>query len=346
MIISRTPFRISFFGGGTDYPAWYREHGGSTLATTIRRYCYISCRWLPPFFEHSSRIVWSKIELVKDRTEIQHPSVREVLSYLDVSRGIELHHDGDLPARTGLGSSSSFTVGLLHALYGLKGIMPNKMRLAKEAIHVEQERLKENVGSQDQVMAAFGGFNRVNFDPNGEIRVAPILIDRQRLQDLQDHLMLIYTGLSRTASDIAGEQIKATRSKERELREMHRMVEEGIRILQGGQGLEEFGRLLHESWKLKRSLTDRVSTPKIDEIYDAALRHGAVGGKLLGAGGGGFVLLFVPPENQEAVRQGLDGLLQVPVEFESDGSRIIFYGVEDESAVKSAVLNEAVSPGG
>jgi D-glycero-alpha-D-manno-heptose-7-phosphate kinase len=253
-----------------------------------------------------------------------------------------------LPARTGLGSSSSFTVGLLHALYGLKGIMPNKMRLAREAIHVEQERLKENVGSQDQVMAAFGGFNRVNFDPNGEIRVAPILLERQRLRDLQDHLMLIYTGLSRTASDIAGEQIKATRSreKEQELRAMHQMVEEGIRILQGGQGLEGFGRLLHESWKLKRSLTDRVSTPKVDEIYAAALRHGATGGKLLGAGGGGFVLLFVPPENQEAVRQGLDGLLQVPVEFESDGSRIIFYDVEDESAVKSPVLNEAVSPRG
>lgn len=341
MIISRTPFRISFFGGGTDYPAWYQEHGGAALATTIRRYCYITCRWLPPFFEHSSRIVWSKIELVKDRGEIQHPSVREVLSYLEMTRGIELHHDGDLPARTGLGSSSSFTVGLLHALYGLKGIMPNKMRLAREAIHVEQERLKENVGSQDQVMAAFGGFNRVNFDPNGEIRVAPILLERRRLQDLQDHLMLIYTGLSRTASDIAGEQIKATCNKERELQEMHRMVEEGIRILQGGQGLEEFGRLLHESWKLKRSLTDRVSTPKIDQIYAAALRHGATGGKLLGAGGGGFVLLFVPPENQEAVRQGLDGLLQVPVEFENDGSRIIFYDAEDESTVKSPVLNEA-----
>ena len=338
MIISRTPFRISFFGGGTDYPTWYREHGGETLATTIRRYCYISCRWLPPFFEHSSRIVWSKIELVKDKTQIQHPSVREVLNYLELTRGIELHHDGDLPARTGLGSSSSFTVGLLHALYGLKGIMPNKMQLAKEAIHVEQERLKENVGSQDQVMAAFGGFNRVNFEPNGDIRVSPILINRQRLQDFQDHLMLIYTGLSRTASDIAGEQIKATRSKERELGEMRQMVEEGIRILQGSNGLEEFGRLLNESWKLKRSLTHRVSTPMIDEIYETALRQGATGGKLLGAGGGGFVLLFVPPENQEAVRQGLNGLLQVPVEFESDGSRIIFYDVEDDAVVKRPVL--------
>ncbi len=342
MIISRTPFRISFFGGGTDYPAWYREHGGATLATTIRRYCYITCRWLPPFFEHSSRIVWSRIELVKDRAEIQHPSVREALSYLKVNRGIELHHDGDLPARTGLGSSSSFTVGLLHALYGLKGVMPNKMQLAREAIHVEQERLKENVGSQDQVMAAFGGFNRVNFDRNGEIQVAPILMDRRRRQELQSHLMLIYTGLSRTASDIAGEQIRATRSKTDELRAMYQMVEEGIRILQGGQELEEFGRLMNESWKLKRSLTHRVSTPQIDELYEAALRHGATGGKLLGAGGGGFLLLFVPPERREAVRQGLNGFLQVPVEFENDGSRIIFYDVEGEES-PSHPLPEVVS---
>ena len=346
MIISRTPFRISFFGGGTDYPAWYREHEGATLATTIRRYCYITCRWLPPFFEHSSRIVWSRIELVKERSEIQHPSVREVLNHLEVSRGIELHHDGDLPARTGLGSSSSFTVGFLHALYGLKGMMPTKMCLARDAIHVEQERLKENVGSQDQVMAAFGGFNRVNFQCNGEIQVSPILMDGARLQVLQDHLMLVYTGLSRTASDIAGEQIKATHSKGQELQAMYEMVEEAMRILQGREDLEAFGRLMHESWRLKRSLTDRVSTPRIDEIYDAALRHGAVGGKLLGAGGGGFVLLFVPPERQAAVRQGLEGLLEVPVEFESDGSRIIFYDVEGEEPMlypQNPLLNEAVS---
>ena len=355
MIISRTPFRISFFGGGTDYPAWYREHGGATLATAIRRYCYITCRWLPPFFEHSSRIVWSRIELVKERSEIQHPSVREALSYLEINRGIELHHDGDLPARTGLGSSSSFTVGLLHALYGLKGMMPTKMCLVRDAIHVEQERLKENVGSQDQVMAAFGGFNRVDFQCSGEIQVSPILIDRKRLQVLQDHLMLVYTGLSRTASDIAGEQIKATRSKGQELRAMYQMVGEAIRILQGPQDLEAFGRLMNESWKLKRSLTDKVSTPRVDEIYETALRHGAIGGKLLGAGGGGFLLLFVPPERQGDVRQGLDGLLQVPVEFESDGSRIIFYDVEGEEpmlypssvengdAAKSPLMDKASS---
>lgn len=325
MIISRTPFRISFFGGGTDYGAWLQDHRGAILATSIRRYCYITCRWLPPFFKHSSRIVWSQIELVRDPSEIQHPSVREVLNYLQISRGIELHHDGDLPARTGLGSSSSFTVGLLHALYGLNGVMPGKMQLARDAIHVEQQRLKENVGSQDQVMAAFGGFNRLDFDRNGEIQVSPILLRRERLMELQDHLMLVYTGLSRTASDIAGEQIRATRQKTHELSAMYDMVDEAIRILQSVEDLEVFGRLLNESWHLKRSLTSRISTPEIDQLYELACRRGAIGGKLLGAGGGGFLLLFVRPELKAEVGEALGDFLQVPVEFENDGSRIIFY---------------------
>ncbi len=337
MIISRTPFRISFFGGGTDYATWLRDHPGAALATTIRRYCHITCRWLPPFFEHSSRIVWSQIELVRDNSEIQHPSVREVLSYLQIRRGIELHHDGDLPARTGLGSSSSFTVGLLHALYGLQGIMPSKMQLARDAIHVEQERLKENVGSQDQVMAAFGGFNRIDFSRNGEIQVSPVLLQRERLLELQDHLMLAYTGISRTASDIAAEQIQATQHKTHELTAMYDMVDEAIRILQSGEELEAFGRLLNEAWHLKRSLTARISTSAIDQLYEAALRHGAIGGKLLGAGGGGFLLLFVHPDRKAEVRESLSDCLQVPVEFESDGSRIIFYEPE-EGARKAARL--------
>lgn len=325
MIISRTPFRISFFGGGTDYPIWYRQYGGSTLATTIQRYCYITCRWLPPFFEHSSRVVWSKIELVKSWREIEHPSVRECIRYLEIEQGIEIHHDGDLPARTGLGSSSSFTVGLLHALYGLKGVMPSRMQLAQEAIHVEQERLKESVGSQDQVAAAFGGFNRIDFRPDGTIQVFPMLLDPERLRSLQDHLMLIYTGVSRTASDVAFEQIKATPSKRQELSTMHQMVDEAIAILQGPGTLTSFGELLHEGWKLKRSLTHRISNSRIDQLYESALAAGALGGKLLGAGGGGFLLLFVPPERQEAVRGAVNGFLQVPVEFENTGSRVIFY---------------------
>ncbi len=341
MIISRTPFRISFFGGGTDYPVWYRQHGGAVLGTTIQRYCYITCRWLPPFFNHSSRIVWSKIELVNDRDQIEHPSVRECLRFLEIEQGIEIHHDGDLPARTGLGSSSAFTVGLLHALYGLKGVMPSKMKLAEDAIRVEQERLRENVGSQDQMAAAFGGFNRVDFNRDGSIQVSPVLADPMRLRLLQDHLMLVYTGVSRTASDIAVEQIKATDSKQAELSAMQRMVDEAIGILQSTGSILPFGDLLHEGWKLKRSLTQRISNPDIDDLYKNARRAGAIGGKLLGAGGGGFLLLFVRPEDQEAVRESLNGNLQVPVEFENNGSRIIFY--DSDGYLPGSASRKAVS---
>ena len=325
MIITRTPFRISFFGGGTDYPAWYREHGGAVLATTISKYCYITCRWLPPFFEHTSRIVWSRIELVKNPSEIQHPSVREALQFLDVKRGIELHHDGDLPARTGLGSSSSFTVGLLHALYGLQGVMRSKMQLAQDAIHVEQERLKENVGSQDQVLSAFGGMNRIDFGRDGGIQVSPLVIDHERLAQLQEHLMLVYTGVSRTASEIAGEQIKQIAKRAHALQTMQHMVDDAIDILQGHGDLSAFGRLLHEGWELKRGLTDKISTSYIDDLYETARRAGAIGGKLLGAGGGGFLLLFVRPESQPAVKAALGGLLHVPVQFENAGSRVVFF---------------------
>lgn len=325
MIISRTPFRISFFGGGTDYPVWYRSHGGAVLATTMNKYCYISARYLPPFFEHRSRVVWSRIEQVKDVEEIQHPAVREVLKFLGIADGIELHHDGDLPARTGLGSSSSFTVGLLHALYGLKGVMRSKKQLAAEAIHIEQERLREHVGSQDQVTAAFGGLNRVAFTTADTFEVVPVIMGEERLSLLQDHLMLFFTGISRTASELAAEQIRATSRRKAELRRMAEMVDEAIGLLQGDEDLAAFGRLLDEGWRLKRGLTDRISTARIDEMYEAARRAGAVGGKLLGAGGGGFLLLFVRPEAQEDVKEALKGFLHVPFRFESGGSRIIFY---------------------
>ncbi len=325
MIISRTPFRISFFGGGTDYPVWYRENGGAVLGTTINKYCYITCRYLPPFFEHKHRIIYSQMEQVQDIDEIRHPSVRETLKFMGITEGIEIHHDGDLPARTGLGSSSSFTVGLVRALYALKGVMPSKMQLALDTIHIEQERIKENVGSQDQTLAAFGGFNRIDFNGEHHIEVRPITIKRQRLELLQDHLMLLFTGFSRTASDIAEEQIKQTPNKKRELTEMCRMVGEAINILNGDGDLSEFGKLLHESWQLKRSLTDRISTPYIDYVYDAATRAGATGGKLLGAGGGGFILFFVKPELQPKVKESLHGLLHVPFLFENSGSQIIFY---------------------
>lgn len=341
MIISRTPFRISFFGGGTDYPAWYLEHPGATLATAIQNYCYITCRWLPPFFEHTSRIVWSRIELVKHPQEIQHPVVREALQYLDIRQGIEMHHDGDLPARTGLGSSSSFAVGLLHALYGLKGVMPSKMQLARDAIHVEQERLKENVGSQDQVSVTFGGFNRIDFKRDGNILVSPVLLAQERMLELERHLMLVYTGLSRTASDIAAEQIRATHQKKTELLAILQLVDEAIRVLQNGEDLMAFGRLLDEAWRLKRSLTDKISTPLVDQIYETALRAGAIGGKLLGAGGGGFLLLFVPPDGQASVRAALKDCLNVPVHFDNTGSRIIFYDPDGEDLkIEQGVENE------
>jgi D-glycero-alpha-D-manno-heptose-7-phosphate kinase len=334
MIISRTPFRVSFFGGGTDYPVWFREHGGAVLATTINKYCYISCRYLPPFFSHGSRIVWSQIELVNDRQEIQHPAVREALAFLRIQEGIELHHQGDLPARTGLGSSSAFTVGVLNALYGLRGVMAGKEQLAQEAIHVEQDRLKENVGCQDQVSCAYGGLNRIDFWGERQFRLSPITIPWERLNQLQSHLMLFFTGLSRNASDIAADQISASPAKVRELRVIQQMVDEAIALLKSPRDIVDFGALLDEGWQLKRSLTDKISTASIDEIYETARRAGCVGGKLIGAGGGGFLLLFVRPEEQARVRAALGGLLEVPFRFESIGSHVIFYERPDRPAQK------------
>jgi len=325
MIISRTPFRISFFGGGTDYPVWYEEYGGAVLGTTIDKYCYITCRYLPPFFEHKHRIIYSQMEHALDVNEIRHPSVRETLKFMGITEGMEIHHDGDLPARTGLGSSSSFTVGLLHALCALKGIMPSKMQLAKDAIHIEQDILKENVGSQDQVLVACGGFNRVDFSRGCNIGIKHITLNQPRLELLQNQLMLIFTGFSRMASHIAGEQIKQTPNKKQELSEMYQMVDEAIKILSGDNDLLDFGKLLHENWQLKRSLTDKISTPNIDDIYDTAIQAGATGGKILGAGGGGFMLFFVMPELQSAVKESLRGLLHVPFQFENQGSHIIVY---------------------
>jgi len=325
MIISRTPFRISFFGGGTDYPVWYRESGGAVLATTFDKYCYITCRCLPPFFEHKHRIVYSQAELVRDIDEIRHPAVRETLRFMGIIDGVEIHHDGDLPARTGLGSSSSFTVGLLNALYALKGVMPSRMQLAQEAIHIEQEVLKENVGCQDQVLAAFGGFNRVDFSGDNNIDIKRITISPPRLESLQNHLMLFFTGFSRTASEIAGEQIKQTPGKKRELTQMLHMVDEAINILNSDRDLLDFGKLLHENWQLKRSLTDKISTPYTDFLYETAIKAGASGGKLLGAGGGGFMLFFVRPELQDTVYKAMGNVLNVPFRFESAGSQIIFY---------------------
>lgn len=339
MIISRTPFRISFFGGGTDYPAWYTRHGGAVLGTTINKYCYLSCRYLPPFFEHRYNVVWSKIENCHTLDEIKHPAAREILRFMEIERGLEIHHDGDLPARSGIGSSSSFTVGLLNALHALHGKMPNKTKLMEDGIHIEQKVLKENVGSQDQVFAAHGGFNHVVFHESGQISTIPMTINRDRLRLLQDNLMLFYTGIRRTASEVVGTYSDAFEEKRRQLRVMQDLVQEAVNVVAGDGDLDEFGRLLHESWQLKRELGDGVTNKTVDDIYEAALDAGAVGGKLSGAGGGGFMLLFVPPEHQPKVLEIFSSLVHVPFNFEHQGSQIIFCEPEEDFEETERIRN-------
>lgn len=337
MIISRTPFRISFFGGGTDYPAWYLKHGGAVLATSINKYCYLTVRYLPPFFEHRFRVVYSKIEDCLSVDEIQHPTARAILKYLEIDRGVEIHHDGDLPARSGMGSSSSFSVGLLHALYALKGRMPGKHKLAMDAICVEQEHTDETVGSQDQVAAAYGGFNHVIFDADGEITVRPMTLTRERTEELSRNLMLFYTGIRRIASEVARTYVEEIEDRAEQLTSFGRLVDEGVSLLSSDRDVRDFGELLDEAWQIKRTLSRDVSNPEVEGLYNAAREAGAVGGKILGAGGGGFLLLFVPPEKQKDVLVRFDNLIHVPFEFETNGSQIIFFGREEDHASQEMV---------
>jgi len=339
MIITRTPLRISFFGGGTDYPVWYREHGGAVLATTIDKCCYISCRRLPPFFEYRSRISYSKVENVEDNATIEHPSVRGCLQFLGIDDGVEIHHIADLPARTGLGTSSAFTVGLLLALYALKNQMRDKHALATDAIHVEQEILGEAVGVQDQVSAAYGGFNRMNFQPDGTIEVRRVLTAPSRLTELEQNLALYFTGFSRIASEIAKEQIRMTPQRTNELETMRQMVDAAEAIIADPTcPMAEFGQMLHESWKLKRTLSHNITNSSIDEIYEAGLNAGALGGKLLGAGGGGFMLFFVPPERRTALRMRLQKLLCIPFVLSNRGSHVVV--LEPEEVYDRSLANE------
>jgi D-glycero-alpha-D-manno-heptose-7-phosphate kinase len=326
MIISQTPFRISFFGGGTDYPTWYREHGGAVFSTTINKYVYITCRHLPPFFEHKHRIVYSKIEMVSDIAEIDHPSVRACFKEMGVEEGLEIHYDGDLPARSGIGSSSSFTVGLLNALSAMRGQMRSKQELAEQALYVEQQVIKEAVGSQDQIAAAYGGLNRVDFNTDGSFNVKSVIANPERVEQFNDRLMLFFTGQSRIAATVATSKINNLASKGDHLRKMRAMVDEAQRLIQGSEsGLDDLGRMLHDSWRLKRELSEKVSNSTIDEIYEAGVKAGALGGKILGAGGGGFVLFYVPLEKQPSVREALRGLLEVDFRFENKGSQIVHY---------------------
>jgi D-glycero-alpha-D-manno-heptose-7-phosphate kinase len=339
MVITSTPLRISFFGGGTDYPVWYRQYGGAVLATTINKCCYITCRRLPPFFEYHSRISYSKVENVRRNDAIEHPSVRACLQFLGIDDGVEIHHVADLPARTGLGTSSAFTVGLLLGLYALQDRMRDKQALAADAIHVEQELLQEAVGAQDQVSAAHGGFNRINFHADGSIEVKRVLTASSRLVELEQHLALYFTGFARTASEIAQEQVRLTPQRKQELDTMLQLVDEAEAIISSpGRSLDELGSLLHEGWQIKRSLTQKISNARIDEIYDAGLSAGALGGKLLGAGGGGFMLFFVPPERRQALRERLKKLLCVPFGFSSKGSHVVLY--EPEELYDKSLVNE------
>ncbi len=330
MILTRTPFRISFFGGGTDYPIWYREHGGAVLSTSINKYCYISCRYLPPFFDYKYRFRYSAREEVNAIQEIIHPSIRECLRFMNMEKGIEMVHTSDIPARSGIGSSSAFTIGLLNALYALSGKMVTKRQLAREGIHIEQNLIKENVGSQDQVACAFGGLNKIEFGGSNEFYVNPLPIGDEKINLLQKHLMLFFTGFTRNASDIADEQINNTHAKNAELKAMAEMVDEGIKILNGSiNNLMDFGRLLHETWKVKKRMANSITTNKIDEIYRVAREAGAIGGKLLGAGGGGFMLFFADTEIQPLIKERLKDLLYVPFAFESLGTQIIVYSTQD-----------------
>ena len=326
MIISRTPFRISFFGGGTDYPVWYNENGGAVINATINKYCFITARYLPPFFKYKHRIRYYQHEETNSLDEIKHPSVRECAKSLKIDKGIEIVHNADLPAQSGLGSSSTFTVGLLNALHALQNYMPTKRELALEAIHVEQDLICENVGSQDQTAAAFGGLNKISFNENKDIDVDPIIISNERRNEIQESLMLFFTGFARTASEVAKKQIEVTPKREKELNTMMEICNEGLeRLTDRKQSLNEFGKLLDEQWKIKRSLTDKISNKDIDSIYAAGMEAGALGGKLLGAGGGGFMLFYVPQDKQEKVKTALKTKLFVPFRFEYTGSKIIYY---------------------
>ena len=304
------------------------------MSTAIDKYCYITCRRLPPFFDYRSRISYSKVENVASNEAIEHPSVRGCLQFMGIREGVEIHHVADLPARTGLATSSAFTVGLLLGLYALGDRMRDKHALAKDAIHVEQEVLHESVGAQDQVAAAYGGFNHISFQVDGSIQVKPMLAAADRISELQSHMVLFFTGFARTASEIAKEQVKETPNRHTELTTMLQMVDEAVDIVSNNhRPLREFGSLLHESWNLKKSLTSKITSPEIDEIYEAGREAGAVGGKLLGAGGGGFMLFFVPPERREGLIVRLRRLLCVPFAFSNRGSQVVVY--EPEASYQS-----------
>lgn len=328
MVITQTPFRMSFFGGGTDFPGFYNEHGGAVISTTFDKYCYVNVRHLPPFFEYSTELSYSKIERVKNIDEINHPSIRECMRYLDM-RDIRLTYEADLPAKSGLGTSSSFAVGMLNAFYSLKGKYKSKRELADDAIYLERELCNEAGGVQDQIAVAFGGFNRIDFSADG-YQVTPVVMSNERKEILNDNLMMFFTGFSRFSSDIQTSTQAVLKDKTAQLLEMYSLVDTAQGILTDkNSNLNDFGRLLDHTWKLKRGITTRISTNSLDEIYEKAMSAGALGGKLLGAGGGGFFVFYVEPEKRKSVMQALDKLLYIPFRFEDSGTRVIYFDAED-----------------
>lgn len=323
MLIVKTPFRMSFFGGGTDVSDYYEQYGGAVLSTTFDKYCYLIMRYCPPFFEYKGKLTYRKIEEFSDLEKIEHPIVREVLKLYGIA-DLHIMYDADLPARSGLGTSSAFSVGLLNGLHSLRGEFVDKMSLAKEAIHVERVLCKEAGGVQDQIACSFGGLNKLTFNNYG-FDVTPIIMTRERKTLLNKSLLLFFTGFVRSSADILKEQVKNTKNKIRQLHEMVRLVDEGVNILTGKGDINDFGRLLDHTWQLKKSLSNRISTNTLDEIYDRARNAGAIGGKVLGAGGGGFVLFFVNPNKRQQVINALQKLMHVPFEFETGGTRVIYY---------------------
>ena len=324
MIFTSTPYRISFFGGGTDFPEWYGKHGGSVLSTTINRYCHIQARILPPFFRHKHRIVWSKIETPDVIEDIEHPAVRALLRKFKFQKGIEIHHFGDLPARSGLGSSSSFTVGLLMALHGLKCNLVDKKNLAAEAIHTERNLISEVVGIQDQIATSHGGFNKIDIEKDGNFSVNRLIVSKSRLEELNQHLVLVYSGQERTSSDLAKQQVAVIDQKEKVLHKMAAMVDYATNIIYRDTDIREFGELLHQNWLLKKTITPSISNNHLDHLYEIGRNSGAIGGKILGAGGGGFMIFFVPPKLKEKLIAALQDFIVVPFKFEHYGAHVVY----------------------
>ncbi|WP_194608187.1 GHMP family kinase ATP-binding protein [Clostridium vitabionis] len=328
MIITRTPFRMSFFGGGTDIPDFFREHGGAVLSTTFDKYCYVTVRHLPRFFDYTTELSYAKIERVKSVDEIEHPAVRNAMKMLDMHE-IRLTYEADLPARSGLGTSSSFAVGMLNAFYALKGKYADKKKLADDAIYLERELCREAGGWQDQIAASYGGFNRIDFDASG-YDVQPVIISPERKRMLNERLMMFFTGFTRLSSDVQKANHITDGEKTQQLLRMYALVDEAQAVLTDkSRDLDDFGRLLDTTWRLKRQTGAKVSTDSIDGIYRKGIEAGAIGGKLLGAGGGGFLLFYVRPEDQPRVREAMKELLYVPFRFENGGTRVIHYTPED-----------------